>query len=456
MSGWLPSFMKISISGIRGIYGVDLSLHEIIRFTRLFASTIKLEGRRCVLAQDTRPSSRIISQTVSASLMELDIDVYNFDVAPTPIVFREARKYGSGFVVTASHNPFEWNGLKFIIKGRGIFEDELHTMLKKTVLSSESSAAAATSATGKLGRSFDCVSEYVNEIVNFVEKSTYNRTLKLGLDLGGGATCGYANDLFKKLGSKFYSINDVHGVTSRGPDPTADYLNELCMLVIANELDFGFAFDLDGDRLAVVNRMGQKLSSDATLLICIASAINLGMKKFVTSIDTSIAVEKFIKDHGGRFDFSKVGEANVVSKMLEVDAEAGGEGSSAGFIMPKFNMCRDGFLASAIISSLDKKEIDEYLDFSSQYVQIRSKISADSSLHRKVIEKLTDSFTAESSAVLTIDGIKAIIDDDSWILVRPSNTEHAIRISIESKKVNIQSLYKKTREKVQFTYDQIK
>jgi phosphomannomutase len=228
------------------------------------------------------------------------------------------------------------------------------------------------------------------------------------------------------------------------------------MLVIANGLDFGFAFDLDGDRLVVVNRMGEKLSSDATLLICIASAINLGMKKFVTSIDTSIAVEKFIKDHGGRFDFSKVGEANVVSKMLEVDAEAGGEGSSAGFIMPKFNMCRDGFLASAIISSLDKKEIDEYLDFSSQYVQIRSKISADSSLHRKVIEELTDSFTAESSAVLTIDGIKAIIDDDSWILVRPSNTEHAIRISIESKKANIQSLYKKIREKVQFTYDQIK
>jgi phosphomannomutase len=119
-------------------------------------------------------------------------------------------------------------------------------------------------------------------------------------------------------------------------------------------------------------------------------------------------------------------------------------------------MCRDGFLASAIISSLDKKEIDEYLDFSSQYVQIRSKIPADSSLHRKVIEKLTDSFTVESTAVLMIDGIKAIVDDDSWILVRPSNTEHAIRISIESKKSNIQSLYKKTREKVQFTYDQIK
>jgi phosphomannomutase len=445
--------MKISISGVRGIYGVDLSLHEIIRFTRLFASIIKSEGRKCVLAQDTRPSSKIISQIVSASLMEQDIDVYNFDVAPTPLIFKESRKYGSGFVVTASHNPLEWNGLKFIIKGRGIFENELHSMLKKTALLSESTS---TSIAGKFGRSFECISEYVDETVNFVEKSTDHRTLKIGLDPGGGATCGYANHLFKKLGSKFYSINDVRGVSSRGPDPTTDYLNELCMLVISNELDLGFAFDLDGDRLVVVNGKGEKLNSDATLLICIASAINLGMKKFVTSIDTSIAVEKFIKDHGGRFDFSKVGEANVVSKMLEVGAEAGGEGSSAGFIMPKFNMCRDGFLASAIISSLDKKEIEEYLSFSSQYVQIRSKIPADSSLHRKVIEKLNDSFKAESSVVLTIDGIKAIVDDDSWILIRPSNTEHAIRISVESKKQNIQSLYKKTREQVQFTYDQIK
>ena len=328
-----------------------------------------------------------------------------------------------------------------------------HSMLKKTALLSESTS---TSIAGKFGRSFECISEYVDETVNFVEKSTDHRTLKIGLDPGGGATCGYANHLFKKLGSKFYSINDVRGVSSRGPDPTTDYLNELCMLVISNELDLGFAFDLDGDRLVVVNGKGEKLSSDATLLICIASAINLGMKKFVTSIDTSIAVEKFIKDHGGRFDFSKVGEANVVSKMLEVGAEAGGEGSSAGFIMPKFNMCRDGFLASAIISSLDKKEIEEYLRFSSQYVQIRSKIPADSSLHRKVIEKLNDSFKAESSVVLTIDGIKAMVDDDSWILIRPSNTEHAIRISVESKKQNIQSLYKKTREQVQFTYDQIK
>ena len=107
--------------------------------------------------------------------------------------------------------------------------------------------------------------------------------------------------------------------------------------------------------------------------------------------------------------------------------------ASAGFIMPKFNMCRDGFLASAIISSLDTKMIEECIQFASQYSQIRTKIALSSDLHNEVIEKLTDILRGESSQILTIDGIKATIDDDSWVLIRGSNTEHAIRISVESK-----------------------
>lgn len=448
--------MKISISGIRGIYGNDLNLHEISKFTRLFASfssshTIaKSDAARCVLARDTRPSGRIIAQTVSANLMEQGIDVYNLDVAPTPMVFREARKYEAGLIVTASHNPLEWNGLKFIVEGRGMFENELTLMLKGT---------ASKISHDKFGKSFDVVSDYVNEVVDLVsqERKEFGNTVKVGCDPTGGATCGYSDQLFKKLGHKFYSVNDIRGISSRGPDPTVDDLNELRILVRANQLDFGFAFDLDGDRLVLVNNRGEKLSPDATLLICVASTLSLlGMKKFVTSIDTSLSVEKFVVQHGGKLDYSKVGEANVVNKMLQVNADAGGEGSSAGFIMPKFNKCRDGFLASAIISLLNRKIIDECMTFSSQYVQIRSKVPANSVLHSKVIEKLNDLFVRESSQVLTIDGVKAIIDDDSWVLVRPSNTEHAIRISVESKKDKAQSLYKEMIEKVQVAYDQVR
>src|SRR6185295_12866719 len=114
---------------------------------------------------------------------------------------------------------------------------------------------------------------------------------------------------------------------------------------------------------------------------CVARADEMGMRKFVFSIDTSLAVEKYVRDHKGKAAHSKVGEANVVSKMLETGAEAGGEGSSAGFIMPKFNMCRDGLLAAATISTLDRKAIDSCLNFAAQFTQIRSKMAADSSVH---------------------------------------------------------------------------
>ena len=160
-------------------------------------------------------------------------------------------------------------------------------------------------------------------------------------------------------------------------------------LVTANKLDHGFGLDLDADRLVVVNSKGEKLSPDSTLLLCIARALEIGLKKFVTSIDTSVAIEKYIQKSDGKVvAYSKVGEANVVSKMLDVNADAGGEGSSAGFIMPKINMCRDGLSAAATISTLAKNTVDECLKFASQFTQIRSKIVANTSLHQAVIEKL--------------------------------------------------------------------
>ena len=435
--------MKISISGVRGIYGQDLNLHEVNRFAGQFAGFIK--SSKCVIARDTRPSGAIIAQIVTASLMAVGIDVYNLGIAPTPAAFREARKYGAGVIVTASHNPLEWNGLKFIIEGRGLFEHELEEMLKMT-----------SEHGGKFGNEFNIYSTYLDTVAEMT-KSNNAAAVKVGIDAAGGAACGYAEHLFKKLGYKYYSINGIAGISSRGPDPTADDLTELRALVTANKLDHGFGLDLDADRLVVVNSKGEKLSPDSTLLLCVARALELGMKKFVTSIDTSIAIEKYIQKSNGKVvAYSKVGEANVVSKMLDVNADAGGEGSSAGFIMPKINMCRDGLLAAATISTLDKKTADECLNVASQFTQIRSKIVANSSLHQAVIEKLPDIFKSESYSILTEDGVKAIMDEDSWVLIRPSNTEDAIRISVESRGEKAHAIYNKTREKVQAVYDQVR
>ncbi len=432
--------MKISISGVRGVYGEDLNLHEISRFAGQFAGLI--ESGRCVIARDTRPSGRIIAQTVAAGLMAGGIDVFNLGIAPTPAAFREARKYGAGVIITASHNPLHWNGLKFIINGRGLFERELDALLR---LPSEHK--------NKFGSEFRISSRYVDEVVDIAKGGA---KVKVGIDAGGGAACGFGEKLFKKLGHDYFSINGVAGVSSRDPDPTADELADLRALVTANKLDHGFALDLDADRLVVVSNIGEKLNPDATLLLCIARALEMGMRKFVSSFDTSVAIEKYVRDHKGKLSYSKVGEANVVSKMLETNADAGGEGSSAGFIMPNFNMCRDGLLAAATISSLDENMIEGCLTFASQFVQIRSKIAADSSLHRAVIEKLADIFKQESSSIMTEDGVKAIIDEDSWVLVRPSNTEHAIRVSVESRPDKAQSLYTNASEKVHAIYDQVR
>src|SRR5215212_3760442 len=143
--------MKISISGVRGVYGQDLNLHEVNRFAGQFACLIK--SSMCVVARDTRPSSTIIAQIVIASLMAAGINVYNLGIAPTPAAFREARKYGAGIIVTASHNPLEWNGLKFIIDGRGLFEHELEEMLSMT-----------SEHRGEFGNEFKIFSSYLDAI----------------------------------------------------------------------------------------------------------------------------------------------------------------------------------------------------------------------------------------------------------------------------------------------------
>jgi phosphomannomutase len=438
--------VKISVSGIRGVYGSDLSLQNISRFVRLFASSIMKSGQDCVLGCDTRPSSRLIFQFVAANLMEQGINVYSLGVAPTPVVFRQSRDNKAGVVITASHNPLHWNGLKFIIDGRGLFEDEIGFLLDKTPI--------PTSA--KLGRFSAITSNYVDEVANLISDECAGNKAKVGIDLGGGAACGYCNLLLKQLGHSFYSINDIRGISSRSPDPTAEELNELRSLVSSNNLDFGFAFDLDGDRLVVIDNKGQKLGADSTLLLCIARAITMGMKKFVSSVDTSISIKRYIEQKGCSLYYSKVGEANVVKTMLDTGSDAGGEGSSAGFIMPRFNMCRDGFLASAIIASLSKSIVDECMAISSQYLQVRSVLAVNSSAHPELIDKLTDVLKAESSEILNLDGVKAIVDDDSWILVRPSNTEDVLRISVESKTERSRSLFNNVCEKVQSIYGQVK
>ena len=432
--------MKISVSGIRGVVGKDLMLRDILKFSKNFS--VLINSKKCVIATDTRPTGQMIAETVKAGLMQSGVDVYDLGIVPTPVVFRESRKYGAGIIVTSSHNPIEWNGLKMIIDGKGVNEKQLDTVMSEQ-----------NPPKSKIGEEHEIESNYVDDASKIIGK--ISGTLKVTVDIGGGAAKGFPSQLLEKVGCDVVTINSKLEKSSRGPDPTVDTLEEL--VTNTKNRDIGFAFDLDGDRLVIVIN-GEKKDPDVTLGMGVVKALELGCKNFVLSQDTSISVEKYIKQNGGTVFRSKVGEANVTEKMIETKSQVGGEGSSGGFILSDFNYCRDGILTSGLIASIIKKdEFADALNFMEKYHIIRDKVEYDSEHHDDILKVLHGKMKEKFGSVETLDGIKAIVDEDSWALVRKSNTENSIRVSAESNSLEkVRNIHQEIKDLVKESYEQIK
>ena len=415
-------------------------LNDVLKFSNNFSVLIK--SKKCVIGTDTRLSRNIIAETVKAGLMQCGVDIYNLGVAPTPVVFRESRKYGAGIIVTSSHNPPEWNGLKMLIEGKGINQEQLDLITNEQVTSKS-----------KIGLENNINSAYVDEAAKIIEKIPGSP--KVIVDIGGGSAKNIASSLLQKIGCNVITINNDLEKSSRGPDPTSDPLDELVSK--SKDGDIGFAFDLDADRL-VVAMNGKKLSSDVTLGLGVAKAFELGCKKFVLSLDTSVSIEKYIKKRGGTVSRSKVGEVNVIEKIVETQSCAGGEGSSGGFIFPDFNYCRDGILTSGLISALiGKDEFHDVLNLMEKYHQIREKVEVDLEYQEKILKNLFDILKEKYTNLQTLDGVKVIVDEDSWFLIRKSNTENIIRISTESNSLeNTRNIHLQIKDLVKQSYEQIK
>ena len=432
--------LKISISGIRGVFGKDLVLRDVLKFSKNFSALIS--SKKCVIAADTRPSGHIIVETVKAGLMESGIDVYDLGVVPTPVAFRESRKYGAGLIVTSSHNPIKWNGLKMIIDGRGINNKQLDTITKDQITDKS-----------KIGTERHIKSDYIDAAVKLI--GNVSGTPKVTVDVGGGAAKTVSAELLKKIGCDVNTINDDLVNSSRGPDPTTDQLEKL--ISNTKDRDIGFAFDLDADRLVTVID-GEKKMPDVTLGLGIVKALELGCKNFVLSQDTSVSIEKYIKQKGGAVFHSKVGEANVAEKMISSKSQAGGEGSSGGFILSDFNYCRDGILTSGLIASIMTKDsFRDILTLMENYHIIRDKIEYDSKYHDELMKILYNKMKEKYANLQTLDGLKAIIDEDSWVLVRKSNTENIIRVSAESNSLEmVRDIHLQIKELIKQSYEKIK
>lgn len=445
------------MSGIRGLAGTELGADAVMRYCAAFAGVA--ECGKCVVARDTRPSGAALYDAAAAAIMASGADVADLGVAPTPVAFYESRKAGGGgVVVTASHNPVEWNGLKFVVGGRGATAAEMDAIAKAAAAEAAAAADGAPVGAGRGGRigsASPAGTDYVKAAMDAIRGASGasgggggggrgGAAARVVVDAGGGAAARVAPALLEGVGCSVEVINaDLEG-SSRGPDPTVGRLAELEAACAGGRT--GFAFDLDGDRMVVVAPGGaggraRALSPDATLCLGVAAALEAGCRRFVLSIDTSAAAESIIQEAGGRTWRSRVGEANVVAEMDARGAEAGGEGSSAGFILRSFNGCRDGILTAGMIAAAGGAGADGGVGGSavaraaaeamSRHSQARAKVPADSSLHARALEIADARMRGRFSEVLYTDGVRWA-GEGRWILARGSNTEDAIRVSAEA------------------------
>ncbi len=409
--------MIASLSGVRGILNQDLSLEDVGRFAGNFCG--EFDHGEILVARDTRGTGPAMCKTVICSALSKGLEVVDYGVASTPALFRESRVRGSpAIMVTASHNEPEFNGLKFVVRGKGITKSMFDVVAgppKQT-----------PNYAGKVRQAKR--TSYVDDLVQrFGVRSCQGA--KVALDLGGGAAALHAPELFAALGCRVMTVNGTPGVFSRRIDPVVDGLVTLRDLVERGRCDIGLGFDCDGDRLVIVDSAGRKRTGDYMLTLAVSELLKETKEsKVVVSLDTTQAIDDVAARAGVRVFRTKVGEANVVSGMVEWGARLGGEGSSGGLIDGEFNYCRDSLLAAVVIvRALMRGGLKTY-ESVPVYQQERVALAIPKAKALRALRTLA----AEYPDADTRDGVKIVLQKRSWVLVRPSGTEDAVRVSAEA------------------------
>ena len=419
-----------SISGIRGIYGKTLTNSIASSYVESF-SALQSSGK-ILLAQDSRPHGKEIYKSACDILTKLGRDVISCGIIPTPtaqyIIKKE--KLAGGIVITASHNPIEWNGLKFLDNdGCFLNADKMNKVLSKDSKSSINNA-------GKIIKSENSYQDHIKNILNL---SCINineikaKKFKVVVDTVNGAAYKALPELLEKLNCnviKIYCDND--GTFPRGTEPIPSHLEDLSKAVTSNNADIGFATDPDADRLAIVDNHGNPIGEESTLVLALESYLKYykGSQKVVTNLSTSMAVDVIAHQYNSTVQRSSVGEINVVEKMKELDSAIGGEGNG-GVILEESHLGRDSLVAAAmVLNHLAQSNLpfDKILEDIPRYVMIKDKISLQNDIDLKHIKTL---FQTDDITFIEDDGLK-IVWEDKWIHIRKSNTEPIIRIISEA------------------------
>lgn len=446
---YLMSLIK-SISGIRGTIGGKpgntLSPLDVVKFTAAYGTWLKnqksekeiIGNQKVVIGRDGRISGELVQRLVISTLNALGIDVIDLGLSTTPtvemaVVFENA---AGGIILTASHNPKEWNALK-LLNNKGEFISGADGALILKIAEAEDFNFSGVDELGSHTEDHQALQKHIDAVVNYplVDKAAIKKAnFKIVLDAINSTGATAVPALLKALGlTDIIVLNgEVNGQFAHNPEPLPEHLNELCNEVNKTNADLGIAVDPDVDRLCFVCEDGSLFGEEYTLVAVADYVLKNKKGNTVSNLSSTRALRDVTEKHGGTYTASAVGEVNVVNMMKEVNAVIGGEGNG-GIIVPDLHYGRDALIGIALFLThlaKEKKTAKQLRSSYPDYFISKNKIELNEGVDLKKIFTVIEK-KYKKQPINSIDGLKIEFDTD-WVHLRPSNTEPIIRIYAES------------------------
>ena len=433
-----------SISGIRGtiggLPGENLTPPDIVKFTAAYGIWLKEKGNagKVVIGRDARISGPMVQNLVVSTLLGMGINVIDIGLSTTPtvelaVIWEEA---GGGIIITASHNPKEWNALK-LLNNKGEFLDAEDGVFILDKAAAGNFSFASVDKLGMLTTDHSTLEKHIRAILDYPyidQPAIKANNYRVVVDVINSTGALFVPPLLKALGVEEVILlnGEVNGRFAHNPEPLPENLAGLSAAVKKSKASFGIAVDPDVDRLCFVCEDGSMFGEEFTL-VAVADYM-LGKKRgnTVSNMSSTKALKEITVKHGGEYFPSAVGEVNVVRKMKEVDAVIGGEGNG-GIIVPDFHYGRDALIGIGLFLSAFSSHKNGMKSFRNKYPDYfisKNKIELENGIDVKLIlEKIKNKYSRQP--INTEDGLKIEFDSD-WVHLRTSNTEPIIRIYAES------------------------
>ncbi len=425
--------LKISISGVRGIVGETLTPQLLTAFAGAFGTYM---GRGTIMVgRDTRASGEMVRNAVFAGLLSAGCEPVDLGICPVPSIQIRTVEGGArgAIAITASHNPAQWNALKFIGR-KGLFLNSHQAEELLDIYHQRSFTQVRSDAIAHVCRDDLAVPSHLRRLLSFFDRKVVQRArLRVVLDSCNGAGSVAAPQFLRELGCDVVELNtDTKGGFPRNPEPVPENLGELCEAVRKHHADIGLAQDADADRLAIVDAGGSPIGEEYTLFLATLFVLERIRGPVVTNVSTTRAIDDVAAAFGCQVFRTKVGEINVVEEMMQSGAVVGGEGNG-GVILPPIHHCRDSMAGMGSVLQLMAERgrpVRRILSEFPRYEMIKDKVPfSPDSLSFLQIALRKHFRTAESQS---IDGLK-LSWQDSWLHVRISNTEPVLRIVAEAR-----------------------